>query len=134
MRYLGRKLAFYLVAAWAAITINFAVPRLMPGNPVDILMTRISAAGGVVTPESKHSLELLLGYAGTESWWSQYWGYLSGLAHLDFGTSVTFFPSNVSTVIGQSLPWTVVLIGVSTILSFVIGTGLGALAGWRRGT
>ncbi|MFL6140315.1 MAG: ABC transporter permease [Labedaea sp.] len=135
MRYLRRKLVFYLVAAWAAVTVNFAVPRLMPGSPVDGLLRHMEqAGGGVMTPETRHSVELLLGYGADQPWWQQYLGYLGSLARGDLGVSVTYFPSSVSQVLAQSLPWTVVLIGVSTLLAFVLGIGLGVVAGWRRGT
>ena len=134
MSFLRRKLWFYLLAVWAAVSINFLVPRLIPGSPVDALLVRMSQAGGTITPATRHSLELMLGFDGGQSWVSQYFGYLGGLVRGDFGTSVTYFPTKVSTVLAQSLPWTVVLIGVSTVLSFLIGTGLGAVAGWRRGS
>jgi peptide/nickel transport system permease protein len=135
MRYLRRKLVFYLIAAWAAVTVNFAVPRLMPGSPVDGLLRHMEqAGGGVMTPETRHSIELLLGYGGDQPWWQQYFGYLGNLARGDLGVSVTYFPSSVSQVLAQSLPWTVVLIGVSTLLAFGLGIGLGVVAGWRRGT
>src|SRR5215469_15111435 len=134
MSYLRRKLLFYLLAVWAAVSINFLVPRLIPGSPVDALLVRMSQAGATITPATRHSLELMLGFDSGQSWVSQYFGYLGGLVRGDFGTSVTYFPTSVSTVLAQSLPWTVVLIGVSTVLSFLIGTGLGAVAGWRRGS
>jgi peptide/nickel transport system permease protein len=135
MRYLRRKLVFYLIAAWAAITVNFAVPRLIPGSPVDGLVRHMEqAGGGVMTPETRHSIELLLGYSSDQSWWQQYFSYLGSLARGDLGVSVTFFPSSVSQVLAQSLPWTVLLIGMSTVIAFLLGIGLGALAGWRRGT
>src|SRR3954463_8352254 len=124
MRYLRRKLVFYLIAAWAAVTVNFAVPRLMPGSPVDGLLRHMEqAGGGVMTPETRHSIELLLGYGGDQPWGQQYFGYLGNLARGDLGVSVTYFPSSVSQVLAQSLPWTVVLIGVSTLLAFGLGIG-----------
>ncbi len=53
MNYLLRKLLFYAVAVWAAVTLNFAIPRLLPGNPVDILLAKLQARGATVTPESR---------------------------------------------------------------------------------
>jgi peptide/nickel transport system permease protein len=135
VRYLRRKLVFYLIAAWVAVTLNFAVPRLMPGSPVDGLLRKMEqAGGGVMTPETRHSIELLIGFSGDQPWWRQYFGYLGNLFRGDLGVSVTYFPSTVSQVLAQSLPWTVVLIGMSTFIAFVLGIGLGVLAGWRRGT
>ena len=64
----------------------------------------------------------------------QYFSYLGNLAHFRLGVSITYFPEPVATVIRQSLPWTLVLVGLSTMIAFVLGTGLGVIAGWRRGT
>jgi peptide/nickel transport system permease protein len=134
MTYLRRKVLFYLLAAWAAVTVNFAIPRLMPGSPVDALIARMQQAGGQVAPETRRSLELLLGVDSSSPIWQQYFGYLGNLLRGDFGIAVTFFPTPVSEVLAQSLPWTVGLIGVSTVLSFLIGVGLGMVVGWRRGS
>jgi peptide/nickel transport system permease protein len=129
---LVRKLAQYLVALWVALTINFALPRLLPGDPVDTVLSKLRQQGPV-DPASRKALEVLFGNTG-EPWWRQYGDYLYGLVHGDLGTSVTYFPTPVSTVISQSLPWTLVLVGVVTVLTFVLGTLAGMVAGWRRGT
>ena len=132
MRYVARKLGFYLVAAWAAITLNFFLPRLIPGNPVEILMSRLDQSGSP-PPGEAHRLALLLG-VGTGGLLSQYWHYLDALAHFNLGISVTDFPVPVSQVIASALPWTLVLVGTATVISFVVGVTLGAIAGWKRGT
>lgn len=134
MTYVRRKVLFYLVAAWAAITLNFILPRMMPGNPVDILLARMQQSGGPVPPQARSAIATALGQGGDANVFTQYFTYLGNLFTGDFGVSVTYFPTPVSTVLGQSLPWTVVLVGVSTVLSFVLGIGLGTFAGWRRGT
>jgi peptide/nickel transport system permease protein len=134
MRYYARKLGFYLVALWAALTLNFFIPRMLPGNPVDTILARLQQRGGSPDPGLRHSLELLLGSNSTESMWSQYVSYLNNMAHGDLGVSVSFFPAKVSTVVGQALPWTIVLVGMATLMAFLLGVGLGAIVGWRRGT
>lgn len=128
-----RKVAFYVVALWAAVTINFLIPRMMPGNPVDIMLAKL-AQHGPVAPATRHALEVLFGTDTHSPMWRQYINYIGALLHGDLGTSVTFFPTRVSTVIGQSLPWTVALVGVATIITFLLGILLGTFAGWRRGT
>ncbi len=130
--HLVRKLAQYLVALWVALTLNFALPRLLPGNPVDTVLSKLQQQGPV-DPESRRALEVLFGGTGGP-WWRQYLDYLDGIVHGDLGTSVTYFPTPVTTVIAQSLPWTLVLVGTVTVLTFVLGTALGMIAGWRRGT
>lgn len=69
-----------------------------------------------------------------EPLWVQYFQYLNQLAHGDLGTSITYFPTPVVTVIGQELPWTLVLATVSVVISFVLGTLLGVVVAWRRGS
>jgi peptide/nickel transport system permease protein len=129
-----RKLAFYLVALWAAVTLNFVVPRMMPGNPVDILMAKLQQRGGTVDPGARRAYETLLGTGGRDSVLHEYFAYLGNLARGDLGISVSAFPAKVSDVIGDALPWTVVLVGLATLLSFLLGVGLGAVVGWKRGT
>lgn len=134
MNYYVRKLAFYAVALWAALTLNFFIPRLLPGNPVDILMAKLQQQGGSVDPSVRHTFELLLGSDSSEPLWNQYLSYLGNMAHGRLGISVSVYPTAVSTVIGQALPWTIVLVGLATVMSFLLGITLGALVGWRRGT
>jgi peptide/nickel transport system permease protein len=134
MRYYLRKLAFYLAALWGALTLNFFIPRMMPGNPVDILLAKLQQRGANVGPASRHAYELLLGGDTHESLVHQYLAYLGNMLHGDFGVSVTDFPTPVSTVIAAALPWTVALVGMATLLAVLAGTGLGMLVGWRRGS
>lgn len=133
MRYALRRAAFYLVALWAALTLNFALPRLMPGDPVDTLLSRLSSRGAV-TADTRRSIELMLGSADSGPWWRQYLDYLGQLLRGDLGTSVTYFPDEVGAVIGRALPWTLVMVGTATVISFALGIGLGTVAGWRRGS
>ncbi|MFD1829386.1 ABC transporter permease [Streptomyces desertarenae] len=134
MRYYARKFGFYLVALWAALTLNFFIPRMMPGNPVDTLMAKLQQRGGVADPSVRRSYELLLGTNTGDPLISQYLSYLANMARGDLGISVSVFPAEVSTVIGDALPWTIVLVGIATLLSFLLGVGLGALVGWKRGS
>ncbi|MEU5875239.1 ABC transporter permease [Glycomyces sp. NPDC047369] len=134
MNYFLRKLSFYAVALWAALTLNFAIPRLLPGNPVDILLAKLQQRGETVTPETRKAYALLLGGDSSDPLWVQYWDYLKNLANGDLGVSVSYYPAKVSDVILTSLPWTVVLVGIATILAAVLGVLLGAVVGWKPGT
>jgi peptide/nickel transport system permease protein len=131
MRFLLQRLAFYLFTLWAAVTINFFVPRMLPGDPVLSMLGRFQ---GQISTQATNSLYVLFGLDKHKSLWSQYLEYWGQLAHGDLGLSFKFFPTPVSEVLSQSLPWTILLIGVTTCLSFVIGTSLGTLSGWRRGS
>jgi peptide/nickel transport system permease protein len=131
MRYLLQRIGFYLFTAWAAITLNFFIPRMIPGDPVSALLARFQ---GQMNTDAIQSLYVLFGLDKNESLWHQYLDYWGQLAHGDLGLSFTAFPSPVSEVIAQSLPWTLALVGITTVLSFFLGTGFGVLAGWRRGS
>ena len=133
MAYLGRRIGFYLVTAWAAITMNFFIPRLMPGNPVQILISRLSGQGEV-NPQTVHDLTIAFGLDTKTGLLGQYGQYWVQLFHGDLGISITYYPSTVAQVVMAALPWTVVLIGTATVISYVIGTILGTLAAWRRGS
>ena len=131
MRYLLRRIGFYAIALWAAITLNFLIPRLMPGDPVLLLVAKLQ---GRLDPHAIQGLRLQFGLNTHESLWTQYFRYLGDLAHGNFGLSINYYPTPVSEVIGNALIWTLVLVGLSTILSFALGTTLGAVAAWKRGS
>jgi peptide/nickel transport system permease protein len=134
MTYVLRKLAFYAVALWAAVTLNFVIPRLLPGNPVDILLTKIGQRGGSVTPETRRAYSILLGGDDSQPIIVQYWTYLGNIVQGDLGVSIGYFPAKVTDVIATSMPWTVVLVGIATVLAATLGIALGAFVGWKPGT
>ena len=128
-----RKLGFYLVALWAAVTLNFFIPRLLPGSPVDAVLAKL-ALRGPVDAGTRRSIEVMLGADSEKPLAQEYIDYLGGLVTGDLGVSVTYFPTPVIEVVGQSLPWTLVLVGLATAFTFVLGMVLGTVVGWRRGT
>lgn len=129
-RFLGKRALFYLVTVWAAITINFIVPRLMRGDAVDAYLAR----NRNVTPEAAEALRAMLGLDSDKTWLVQYGDYWSHLVRGDLGVSLLNGLRPVSEVIAQSLPWTIGLVGFATIVSFLVGTIGGAIVGWRRGS
>jgi peptide/nickel transport system permease protein len=129
MRFIIRRLAFYVVAAWFAITINFILPHLLPSNPVQAMM----ASHPNFPPSARKALEIQFGLGQQGSLLHQYFVYLGHLAHGNLGISVLNYPESVVSVLGNTIPWTLALVGSATIISFVLGTLLGILAGWRRG-
>jgi peptide/nickel transport system permease protein len=132
MTYLIRRIGFYLLTAWAAITVNFIVPRLMPGNPVETILNRLHSQQ--LTTKAISALELQFGFNTKADLWSQYTHYWNQLLHGDLGVSTTLYPSTVTSVIATGLPWTIGLVGLSTLISFGVGTLLGVLVAWRRGS
>jgi peptide/nickel transport system permease protein len=133
MAYLGRRIGFYLVTAWAAITMNFFIPRLMPGNPVQVLLSRLSG-NGELTPLMVRDLTIAFGLNTKTGLLGQYGQYWVQLFHGNLGTSITYYPSSVASVVATALPWTVILIGTATVIAYIIGTVLGTFSAWRRGS
>jgi peptide/nickel transport system permease protein len=129
MRYIARRLFFYAVAAFVALTVNFFIPRAIPGNAVEAIMSKYPN----LQPGAEKALEAMLGVGHPGSIWHQYWQYLGDVVHFNFGTDLIQFPAKVSTILAAALPWTIVLVGVSTVIAFFLGTALGILAGWRNG-
>jgi len=129
MPFILRRLAFYLVAAWVALTANFFIPRAIPGNAVEAIMAKFPN----LQPSAYKALEAMLGVGHPGSLLSQYGNYLVDVVHFNFGTSVAEYPAKVSTLLGEAIPWTLTLVGTATVIAFFVGTGLGILAGWRHG-
>lgn len=131
MRYAIRKAVFYLFTAWAAITINFFLPRMLKGDPVTAYIQKHQ---GEISPEAAESLRTLFGLDSSKTVFQQYLDYWGLLFHGDLGRSFSKGLVPVTEVIANALPWTIGLVGLATILSFAIGTLLGAYIGWRRGS
>jgi peptide/nickel transport system permease protein len=130
VRFVLRRLGFFVVTLWAAVTLNFLIPRLMPGNAAIAMMSRYK---GHVNPQSLHALEIAFGVNQHQSLLSAYFTYLGNIARGHFGISLTFFPDTVAHQVLQALPWTLCLVGITTVLAFLLGTLIGLISGWRRG-
>ena len=132
MRFILRRLGFYVIALWGAITLNYLLPRLMPGEPIDGLLARLSPAQLAANPHAIDNLRDSLGFH-KEPLLEGYVTYLGQLARGDFGISTSNFPSPVTEVIGRTLPYSIFLVGVSFVVAFLLGTALGMITAWRRG-
>lgn len=130
MRYVLRRLVLFAITLWIALTVNFFIPRLMPGNPAEAMMARFH---GRVNPDALKALEVAFGINTQQPLIVQYFQYFGNTFTGHFGVSLTFFPQQVSTVIATAIPWTLGLVGVTTVVAFVAGTLIGLVAGWRRG-
>jgi peptide/nickel transport system permease protein len=132
MRWFIRRVVFYVFAVWVALTLNFLLPRLMPGDPIGGVLQRLSPAQIQSNPGIIQTYRALLG-GGNESIWQDYVTYLHRLMHLDFGISTSNYPAPVSDVVGRTLPYSIVLVGIAFLIAFALGTGVGMIAAWRRG-
>jgi peptide/nickel transport system permease protein len=129
VRYVLRRLGFFVLTLWACLTINFVLPRLMPGNPAIAMMAKYK---GRLNGTALKALEIAFGVNSNESAFHQYFSYLGNTFSGHFGTSLTFFPEQVSKVVFSALPWTIGLVGVTTVLAFAAGTLVGIGSAWRR--
>src|ERR1700760_1690352 len=102
----------------------------MPGNPAVAMMARYR---GHINPQALHALQIAFGVNNHQSLLASYFTYLGNLFRGRLGISLTFFPDTVTHDVLQALPWTLVLVGVTTILGFLLGTLIGLVAAWRRG-
>ncbi|MDY6836029.1 MAG: ABC transporter permease, partial [Chloroflexota bacterium] len=123
------NLITYAIALLIILALNFVLPRMMPGDPLMAIYG--DEALVQMTPELK--AELVERFALDQSFWEQFWAYLSALFKGDLGHSY-YFNAPVSEVIWDSLPWTLLLVGTSLILSTALGILLGIESGWRRGS
>lgn len=129
MRFILRRLGFYLIAFWASITLNFLLPRIMPGDPVSRMFARTQ---GKMQPEQIDALRKLLG-VDDRPIWEQYIDYLHNIVTGNMGISISRFPAPVTEVIAAQIGWTLLLGGTALVIAAVIGNLLGILAAWRRG-
>jgi peptide/nickel transport system permease protein len=130
LRFVLRRLGFFVVTLWAAVSLNFLIPRLMPGNPVEALQAEHPHLG----PQAIHALTILLGGNQNQGFFAQYLQYWKNVVTFNFGISITTsFGTPVRGMVTHALPWTLGLVGVTTIVAFVLGTLIGLVSAWRRG-
>lgn len=133
LRLILRRIGFLIMVVWSASTITFFIPRMSDRNPIRERFAELARTGGfsagdlekvVASYNQKFGLDKPL--------WQQYLDYIGSVARLDLGVSLNRFPKTVMDIISESLPWTIVLLFVSSILSFVLGNLLGAVAAWPK--
>ncbi len=130
---IARRFGFLFVVIWAASTITFFIPRLSSVNPVRERFAELARMGGYSPDDLEKIVASFSKQFGLDRpLWDQYIDYLYSVVRLDFGYSLNRYPVTVVELIYQSLPWTIGLLLVSTIISFVIGNLLGAVAAWPR--
>lgn len=130
IRYLAQRFLILLITIFISITVVFFVPRMVPGNPLGAVFLNMAQMGG-----SAGAAELVAEYERIfgldQSLWTQYVRFMRELLRGNLGYSIATFPSEVSTLIRSALPWTIGLLTVTTVISWMLGTLMGAVAGWR---
>jgi peptide/nickel transport system permease protein len=131
--YLVRRVGVFLLIAWLAATLNFFLPRLTGQDPVRVKLLQQAQLGGHVQAGIEEMVKEYDRRFGLDRpLWVQYLAFLRNVVRLDFNYSIANYPRTVNEMIAEALPWTVALLGTTTIVSFALGTFLGALLGWPR--
>jgi peptide/nickel transport system permease protein len=133
LRYAVRRIGLFFLIVWAAASLNFFLPRLAPGqDPVRARMGQLAATGAATSGVDEMVKAYQKKFGLDQPLYIQYVRYLGDYARFDFGYSLAQYPARVIDLIARALPWTILLLLVSTILAFIIGTLAGALLGWQR--
>jgi peptide/nickel transport system permease protein len=127
MRYLTRRLGLFLITLWAALTVNFIIARVMPGNEAQAVLGTFRN----INPAALHALEIQFGVNSHQSVISAYFEYLGNCLTGQFGVTAQGVP--VMSEIASKLPWTLGLVGITTVIAFLIGTFAGIASAWHRG-
>src|SRR5664279_72338 len=131
MRFVLRRLGFFVLTLWAALTLNFFIPRFMPGSPLQALRDRTHNR---LSPAALEQMLTSFGFKPHQNVFVQYLDYLGNMITGQWGVSIGgTLGTPVRKLIGQALPWTLGLVGIATILAFLLGSLVGVLAGWHRG-
>ncbi|HWK79235.1 MAG TPA: ABC transporter permease [Thermomicrobiales bacterium] len=133
LKYVVQRIGLFFVVVWGAATLNFFLPRLAPGDPVRSRLFAMMTQGGFQQSGVEEMVKAYQAKFGLDQpLWKQYLNYLWDTVHFDFGYSLSFYPNRALDLIMRALPWTIGLLTVTTILSFAIGTILGALIAWPK--
>jgi len=128
-----RRLLFLIMVIWSASTITFFIPRLSERSALRERFAELSRTGGFAPVDLEKIIASYSKQFGLDKpLLQQYFDYMWGVLHMDFGYSLSKYPLTVMQVIDQTLPWTLGLLVVTTILSFIIGNLMGAIAAWQR--
>jgi peptide/nickel transport system permease protein len=131
--YVLRRFGLFALVIFAAVTINFMMPRIRSTNPVEQRLYELAAQGGVNVGQMK---EMVAAYdekfGFNKPVLEQYINYWKNLLVFDLGASITFYPASVRDMILRTAPWTIGLLAVSTIIAFSIGSIFGALMAWPK--
>ena len=128
-RHVARTALQYAVVLFAAVCLNFALPRLAPGDAVDYLFPPEQT--GALTPEQRE--QVLAEFGLDQSVPTQFGRYLAGIARGDLLVSVRYGRPVVD-LLAERIGWTVLLVGSAVVLASLIGTYLGFRSAWRRGS
>jgi peptide/nickel transport system permease protein len=129
--YIARRFGVFLVIVWLAATLNFFLPKLSGEDPVRTKLLEQASLGGYTQAGIEDMVKVYQKQFGLDQpLWKQYLTYVSNVAHGDLNYSIANYPRTVISMISEALPWTIGLLGLTTLFSFAVGTVLGALLAW----
>ncbi len=132
-RYLARKTLWYLGALVAAVMLNFLLPRLIPGNPVDVIVSQLGQGGLSSEAQQRIYEDFTREFGLDKPMWQQFLTYVENIFRGDLGKSFAFYPTPVKSLIGQALPYTLALQIPAIFFGWIIGNVLGAIAAYKGG-
>jgi len=133
-KYLGRKAIWYVIALFVALLLNFLLPRLIPGNPVDTIVSQMARGGGASGEQMKAIYAHYMQQFGLDKpMWEQFLVYLGHLAHGNLGTSFSQYPTSVNSLVAQALPWSIAIQLPAILIGWIAGNLIGAVAAYRGG-
>lgn len=131
--YVLKRVGLFLLVVWLAASVNFFLPRLGGQNPVRAALLAQAASGGSVQLGMEDMVaEYDKKFGLDQPLWRQYLTYVGDMTRLDFNYSISNYPQRVIGMIGVALPWTVGLLLITTLISWVVGGLLGAFMAWPR--
>lgn len=133
LEYFIKRIAQFIGIAFIAATLNFFLPRVTGQDPIQQKLAQLQMQGGSSGDNVKGLIETYNKKFGLDKpLWRQYLTYLGDMARLDLGQSISNYPTTVLSLISHALPWTLGLMGTATLLSFALGTLVGALMAWGK--
>jgi peptide/nickel transport system permease protein len=128
-----KRFGLFLLLIWVAATVNFIGPRLTGKDPIRTRLLKQAVVGGYVQQGmDQMAKEYERKFGLDKPLWEQYATYLGDMARLNFGPSIANYPRSVNEIMADALPWTITLLGTTTIVAFLLGSFLGALLAWPR--
>jgi len=130
IRYLVERTMMLFLVVIAALSINFVIPRLSPGDPIEVVLARMRDRGEMVGGR-EIVMEYKRMFGLDQDIATQFFSYIREVLKGNLGYSISYFPAKVTDIIMPALPWTIFLLGFSVMTSWLLGTTIGGIVGWR---
>jgi peptide/nickel transport system permease protein len=131
LRYFLRRIGMFFLVIFVAASFNFLIPRLAPGNPIGAITSRMAQASAGIENGQAMFEAYRKRFGLDEPMYVQYAKYMWNVVRFDFGESLSAYPAEVTDIIGPAIGWSMGLIGVSVLITFVLGVVIGALLAWK---